>query len=96
MAKRTTRISSKRKSVKLAKRVSAKRPARLARNQRSWSAELRRAVLADGRSIYAISLAALGTTDKQAQLARFLRGGGITLDSAEQLGRALGFRLVRS
>lgn len=100
MARQAARARSRRKSVKPVERVSAKVAAKSAQRKRaaaaSWSEQLRQAARADGRSVYALSLAAFGTRAKQAQLARFLSGaGGITLASAEQLGRALGFRLVR-
>lgn len=92
--KRSSKRPSKRsKSVKGAKRVSANA---LGAAHASWAEQLRGAAAEDGRSIYALAVAAFGTRDKQAQLGRFLSGrGGITLAGAEQLGRALGFRLVR-
>ena len=90
----TSSAADKSESVKPAERLSANLAVRQTQltPTLSWAEELRQAIRADGRSIYAITLAAFGSSTRQRQVSRFLdEDGGITLDNAERLARAVGW-----
>jgi hypothetical protein len=56
----------------------------------SWADLLRRAMENDGRTRYAIAKAA---EVQESQLARFLAGSSLNLETAERIGRVVGVEL---
>jgi transcriptional regulator with XRE-family HTH domain len=58
----------------------------------NWATMLRAAVLADGRTQYAIAQAA---NMERSMLARFMAGESLRLATAEDLATALGFELAK-
>lgn len=68
---------------KMAERAEKQRP-------NTWAPMLRAAVLADGRTQYAI---AKGANMERSMLARFMAGESIRLATAEDLATAIGFEL---
>jgi plasmid maintenance system antidote protein VapI len=57
----------------------------------SWADTFRRAIDRDERSRYAIAKAA---EVQESQLARFMAGASINLETAERIGRVLGIALT--
>jgi hypothetical protein len=65
--------------------------------KKDWAAQLRQAVSASGMTRYAIHIASgndEGSRVRQSVLARFVAGGGITLETAERIAAIVGCDLL--